>query len=94
MSTMGTVISRSSLERIGNMLAQTKGVVVAGGKPLTGPSELDGFDFSSGSFLPPTIVGNVELNDVLWTEEIFGPVLVVKTFSVSCCYILLKRQAI
>ena len=46
-------------------------------------SSLDGFDFSKGSFLPPTVIANVHTEDELWQEEIFGPVVVVRRFTVS-----------
>jgi hypothetical protein len=49
---------------------------------MSGISELDGFDFSKGSFFPPTVITNISVEDELWKEEIFGPVVVVKRFSV------------
>lgn len=48
-----------------------------------GKSSLDGFDFSKGSFLPPTVITDVHTEDELWQEEVFGPVVVVRRFSVS-----------
>ncbi|ESK94475.1 aldehyde dehydrogenase [Moniliophthora roreri MCA 2997] len=80
-STMGTVISQKHLNRIEGMIEQTQGRIVVGGQQMLGNSELDNFDFSSGSFFPPTIITEVEINDLLWQEEIFGPVVVVKRFS-------------
>jgi acyl-CoA reductase-like NAD-dependent aldehyde dehydrogenase len=59
------------------------GKILSGGEQLFGQSELDGFDFSKGAFYPPTIITNVALEDEIWKEEIFGPVVVVKQFSVS-----------
>lgn len=50
---------------------------------MTGKSELDNFDFSQGSFFPPTVIVDVDTSDELWVEEVFGPVVVVKRFSVS-----------
>lgn len=47
-----------------------------------GTSLLDGYDFSRGAFLPPTIIEDIEPDDVLWKEEVFGPVIVVKRFFV------------
>lgn len=82
-STMGTVISLRHLERIESMILHSGGKVVMGGKRMLGSSELDGFDFSQGSFFPPTIVTNVDCDDELWKEEIFGPVVVVRRFSVT-----------
>ncbi|CAL1701213.1 unnamed protein product [Somion occarium] len=84
-STMGTVISQSHLQRIESIVqrgkAKSHGKLLVGGERLTGKSELDGFDFSKGSFFPPTVFENVSLESELWREEIFGPVVVVKRFS-------------
>ena len=86
-SSMGSVISRKHLERIDAMVkratANTSATILAGGEPLTGKSELDGFDFSKGSFYAPTVITNVACKDELWQEEVFGPVVVVKPFKVS-----------
>ncbi|KAH9056365.1 aldehyde dehydrogenase domain-containing protein [Lactarius vividus] len=41
---------------------------------------LDGFNFSRGSFYPPTVITDVSLEDVLWKEEVFGPVVVLRKF--------------
>ena len=56
--------------------------IVAGGEQMIGTSELDGFDFSKGSFYPPTVITEVETTDEIWQEEVFGPVVVVKRFEV------------
>ncbi|KAK7060422.1 hypothetical protein VNI00_001187 [Paramarasmius palmivorus] len=80
-SSMGTVISQKHLNRIEGMIERSRGRVLVGGQQMLGNSELDGFDFSLGSFFPPTIVTEVEVEDLLWQEEIFGPVVVVKRFS-------------
>ena len=83
-STMGTVISTHHLKRIDAMVkARSSGALHAGGEPMTGESALDGFRFSSGSFYPPTVIADVSTSDEIWTEEIFGPVVVVKRFQVS-----------
>ncbi|PPQ65576.1 hypothetical protein CVT26_000525 [Gymnopilus dilepis] len=83
-SSMGSVISRKHLERIDAMVkratANTSATILAGGEPLTGKSELDGFDFSKGSFYAPTVIANVACKDELWQEEVFGPVVVVAPF--------------
>lgn len=50
---------------------------------MMGASELDGFDFSKGSFFPPTVVQDIDTDDELWKEEVFGPVVVTKSFAVS-----------
>lgn len=82
---MGTIISESHLHRIEKMVKErpTTARILAGGKRLTGKSTLDEFDFSQGLFYPPTVVDGVETHDELWREEVFGPVVVVKKFTVS-----------
>ncbi|KAF8195613.1 aldehyde dehydrogenase [Mycena galopus ATCC 62051] len=81
-STMGTVISERHLKRIQTMLEQSNtGSILTGGQRLTGKSELDGFDFDGGSFFPPTVIADIATSDLLWQEEIFGPVVVAKRFS-------------
>lgn len=82
---MGSIISLQHLKRIEKMVQRERpgsGKILAGGKRMKGKSELDGFDFSKGSFFPPTVVEDVSLVDDLWREEVFGPVVVVKQFEV------------
>ena len=84
LSTMGTVINERAIERIESMLkSDTKAKILAGGQRLMGTSALDEFDFSQGSFFPPTVVTNVSTEGALWREEVFGPVVVVKQFKVG-----------
>lgn len=81
---MGSVISNKQLERIERMVQTRKsGEIVAGGERMTGKSALDDFDFSRGSFYPPTVITDVDTEDGIWQEEIFGPVVVVRKFRVS-----------
>jgi len=85
-SSMGSVISSKHLERIEQMVQNRKsGEIVAGGERMIGESALDDFDFSRGSFYPPTVITGVDTNDEIWQEEIFGPVITVKKFRVSSC---------
>ncbi|EIM87936.1 aldehyde dehydrogenase [Stereum hirsutum FP-91666 SS1] len=81
-STMGTVISPLHLSRIHKMVSSRSSStkLLAGGEPMTGASDLDGFEFSRGCFYPPTVLENVGTEDELWKEEVFGPVVVVKKF--------------
>ena len=85
-SSMGTVISMRQLERIETLVQRGVGKVLVGGKRMTGKSELDGYDFAQGAFFPPTVITDVPLEDDLWREEIFGPVVVVTRFSVRPAY--------
>ena len=42
-----------------------------GGEPLKDRSPFDGFNFSRGSFYPPTVITGVSSDDALWKEESF-----------------------
>ncbi|KAI9457959.1 aldehyde dehydrogenase [Lactarius psammicola] len=80
-STMGSVISARHLQRIHSMVeTRSSGTILTGGKPLKDRSSLDGFNFSRGSFYPPTVITDVSLEDALWKEEVFGPVVVLRKF--------------
>ncbi|KAJ6490322.1 aldehyde dehydrogenase [Mycena vitilis] len=96
-STIGTVISERHLTRIQSMLEQSlksgKGEVLTGGQRLRGKSDLDGFDFDGGSFFAPTVIANIETSDVLWQEEIFGPVVVAKRFSTEAEAVALANDS-
>ncbi|PPQ77404.1 hypothetical protein CVT25_010986, partial [Psilocybe cyanescens] len=82
-STMGTVISLKHLDRIDAIVkrASATAKILTGGERLKQcVSTLDGFDFSKGSFYPPTVITGVSIEDELWQEEVFGPVVLVKQF--------------
>lgn len=85
---MGSIISARHLQRIEGMINRRgdHAVILTGGARLSGRSPLDGFDFSKGSFLPPTVIAGVKIEDELWLEELFGPVIVVKRFSVRILF--------
>ncbi|KAH6877283.1 aldehyde dehydrogenase domain-containing protein [Thelonectria olida] len=85
-STMGPLISLRQLQNVENLVndAQSQdGVdVLCGGKRLHGLSTIDDTDFSKGYFYPPTIL-DLKLNNLkprIWTEEAFGPVIVLTGF--------------
>lgn len=82
---MGTIISLEHLARIDDIVkrASKTASVMVGGHRMSGLSELDGFDFSKGSFYPPTVLTDVKTEDEIWQEEVFGPVVVIKRFMVD-----------
>ena len=86
-SSMGSVISEKHLRRIHNVVSRSSGTILLGGRQLENNSELDGFDLSKGSFYSPTIITDIDSMDELWQEEVFGPVVILKKFSV--CHRLL-----
>ncbi len=77
------MISAHHLQRIHSMVeTRSSGTILTGGEPLKDRSSLDGFNFSRGSFYPPTVIVDVSLKDALWKEEVFGPVIVLRKFEV------------
>ena len=92
---MGSVISLHHLQRIDNVVKRTKNAgstILAGGERLFGRSEIGDFSFSNGAFYPPTVIADVAIEDEIWKEEVFGPVVVVKRFSVSVLQILYLKN--
>ncbi|KAI0034111.1 aldehyde dehydrogenase [Vararia minispora EC-137] len=80
-SSMGSIIGSRQLQRIHAIVqGRASGCILAGGEPLSGVSKLDGYNFSKGSFYPPTVIADVDSSDQIWEEEIFGPIVVVKSF--------------
>lgn len=69
---------------------RSSGTILMGGEPLKDRSSLDGFNFSRGSFYPPTVITDVSSDDALWKEEVFGPVVVLNKFEV--CFELPNRS--
>jgi len=88
---MGAIISLEHLERIDGMVtrAAKTASILAGGGRMVGISKLDGYDFSSGAFYPPTVLTGINVEDEIWQEEVFGPVVVIKRFKVGYFYFYL-----
>lgn len=80
------------LKRIEDMVMRTSGKIILGKGRLTGTSNLDGFNFSAGSFYSPTVIVDIEKDDELWQEEVFGPVIVVRKFQV--CFVPQVQESI
>jgi aminobutyraldehyde dehydrogenase len=69
---MGTVISEDQQQRILGFLERAKGATVLTGGDSNG---------SSGYFVNPTIVTDVEQDDEIVQDEVFGPVITVQKFA-------------
>lgn len=70
---MGPITNRLQYERVLQAIAQgcaSGAQLVAGGTAPAGP----------GYFIRPTVFSHVPADSALWCEEIFGPVLCVRTF--------------
>ena len=73
-TTLGPLNSARQRERVEGMLEQ----VPAHAEVVTGGREPDGLP---GFYLEPTVIANLEQQDVLIQKEIFGPVITVQRFS-------------
>jgi aldehyde dehydrogenase (NAD+) len=74
---LGPLISGPQRDRVGSFLtaAGRGGRIARGGEPLSGGR------YGNGYFFEPTLVDEVEPGTVIFTEEVFGPVLAVTRFS-------------
>ncbi|MFL9945827.1 aldehyde dehydrogenase family protein [Paraburkholderia agricolaris] len=72
---VGPLISAAQLERVGALVeqgvAQGARVVTGGGQPA---------HHTKGYYFSPTVLLDVSRDNVLWTEEVFGPVVSVTRF--------------
>ena len=78
---VGPLINEKALNKVSGYVedAKHRGInPVVGGYTNTQPNLVDDID---GWFYEPTIFDNVDINDKLMQEEIFGPVVAVTTFS-------------
>ncbi|NQY64696.1 MAG: aldehyde dehydrogenase family protein [Alteromonadaceae bacterium] len=73
---LGPLVNNDQYQKV--LLAIKKGIE-QGAKIATGGQRPEGHD--KGYYLEPTVLIDVSENNTLWTEEIFGPVVCIKTFS-------------
>ncbi|XP_058762531.1 aminoaldehyde dehydrogenase 2, peroxisomal [Vicia villosa] len=73
---LGPVVSEGQYEKILKFVANAKS---EGATILTGGSRPE--HLKKGFFIEPTIITDVTTSLQIWREEVFGPVLCVKTFS-------------
>jgi len=71
---IGPMVSSDQRELSESFIAEAKG---DGRNVLTGGERLSG----SGFYLKPAVVTGTEINDRVWREEIFGPVVCLRPFS-------------
>ncbi|TVY22422.1 Aldehyde dehydrogenase,dimeric NADP-preferring [Lachnellula hyalina] len=67
---MGRMVNLRHWERVTDLLKRTRGNIIAGGH-----------GDEKTLFIEPTVVSNVSLDDALMSDEIFGPILPVISFS-------------
>ncbi|XP_074558657.1 aminoaldehyde dehydrogenase 2, peroxisomal-like [Curcuma longa] len=72
---LGPVVSEGQFEKIKKFISTAKSqgatILCGGGRPQ---------HLEKGYFVEPTIITDVETSMQIWREEVFGPVLCVKTF--------------
>ena len=72
---LGPLVSAPQLAKVETAVKQAQadgaGLLTGGGRPA---------EFAKGYFYQPTVLTDVPLDSKAWTEEIFGPVLAVRTF--------------
>jgi acyl-CoA reductase-like NAD-dependent aldehyde dehydrogenase len=73
---MGPVISEDALTRITGMTDQAQ---ADGARLICGGARMDG-DYAAGTFMPLTILADVNQDNTLAQHEVFGPVLAVTPF--------------
>jgi acyl-CoA reductase-like NAD-dependent aldehyde dehydrogenase len=66
---VGPLVSKSQRESVEDFLSSTSGTITGGKRPS-----------STGYFLQPGIVLNVEATERIWREEVFGPVVCIRPF--------------
>ncbi|XP_030954070.1 betaine aldehyde dehydrogenase 1, chloroplastic-like [Quercus lobata] len=73
---LGAIISKGQYEKVMNFISTAKNegatILYGGGHPQ---------HLRKGFFIEPTIITDVSTSMQIWREEVFGPVLCVKTFS-------------
>ncbi|KAL5076343.1 hypothetical protein RYX36_015327 [Vicia faba] len=73
---LGPIVSEAQYKKVLNMISMAKS---EGATILTGGRRPE--HLKKGYFVEPTIITNVTTSMQIWREEVFGPVLAVKTFS-------------
>lgn len=58
------MVSQRHYQRLQNLLKETNGEIVIGGKTK-----------DDGNYIEPTVVVNVKMDDALLRDELFGPIL-------------------
>ncbi|MGB2492200.1 MAG: aldehyde dehydrogenase family protein [Candidatus Puniceispirillum sp.] len=68
---------------IKKVLAMISEALDEGARVVTGGHAQSVEGFGNGYFVAPTILENVKVNDRIWQEEVFGPVLCVNSFDTT-----------
>lgn len=100
-SSMGPLISAKQLAHVTSLThdAITAGAtLLTGGHRMTGPSPLDNHDLSTGYFFAPTMLTSSPTTNItstrLWTEEAFGPVILITSFATESQALALANDSL
>jgi aldehyde dehydrogenase (NAD+) len=74
---MGPIATPVQFDHIATL---TRDAIAAGARVLAGGEPVTVDAAPGGLFFPPTILAGIEEGDSIWSEELFGPVLVVTPF--------------
>jgi betaine-aldehyde dehydrogenase len=75
---LGPLVSLSQYNRVRHLVENG---IAQGAKLVTGQSNFEKAAIQrKGFYFDPTIVENVKSDNTLWTNEVFGPVLVIRSF--------------
>jgi aldehyde dehydrogenase (NAD+) len=77
-SEMGPMVSQEQLESV---LSGVEKSCAQGARLLSGGRQLFDGDHEQGHFMAPTILCDTDPDNIAWNEELFGPVLAVKSAS-------------
>lgn len=74
---MGPLVSEGQKQKVLGMIKQAE---ADGAKNHALPLQLS-TELQQGYYVPPTVLSNLPYNSTAWKEEIFGPVLAIRSFS-------------
>ena len=70
---LGPLVSAKQQVRVAGMVERASGTVITGGKVPDGAGD--------GAYYSPTIITDVEVDAEIFQQEVFGPVIVTRTFA-------------
>ena len=71
-SSLGPVITA---EHMNGLISQIKAATTRGAQLITGGQQITASTLVNGNYIEPTVITLQDLQDPLWNEELFGPVL-------------------
>ncbi|MGJ9422356.1 NAD-dependent succinate-semialdehyde dehydrogenase [Aeromicrobium sp. CF3.5] len=75
---VGPLVDSTQRDKVADLVADA---IAQGATVLTGGERPDTSQYGTDTYYPPTVLTNVSKDAEIWTEEIFGPVAPIYTFS-------------